>query len=93
MIIWVIAGGLGTLVGPVVGAVLLGGLKLLLGEQTLINNSLVLGAILVLVVLLLPRGLVPTIMAWRRRRAGEVASRARSAAVRRRRPGSSGGPR
>ena len=85
VIIWVIAGGLGTLAGPVVGAVLLGMLKLLLGEQTLIDNSLVLGAILVLVVLLLPRGLVPTLLAWRARRDRSVAGRAAGGGTRRRR--------
>ena len=66
VIIWVIAGGLGTLMGPVIGAVLLGTMKLLLGGQTFIDNSLVIGAILVLVVLLLPRGLLPTVMGWRK---------------------------
>ncbi|MEO7853480.1 MAG: branched-chain amino acid ABC transporter permease [Rubrivivax sp.] len=85
VIIWVIAGGLGTLLGPVVGAVLLGLLKLTLGEQTLIDNSLVMGAILVGVVLLLPRGLVPTLMAWRDRLAEDGAARARSSGARRRR--------
>lgn len=93
VIIWTIAGGLGTLIGPVVGAVLLGGLKLLLGEQTVVDNSLVLGAILVLVVLLLPRGLVPALIGWRRRRDAETAGRARASATRRRRPPSTGAPR
>lgn len=93
VIIWVIAGGLGTLVGPVVGAVVLGMVKLLLGQQTLIDNSLVLGAILVLVVLLLPRGLVPSLFALRERRAVHVAGRARSSGTRRRRPGATAGPR
>ncbi len=87
VIIWVVAGGLGTLVGPMVGALLLGALKLLLGQQTLIDNSLVLGAILILVVLLLPRGLVPSLMKWQTRRELSSAGRARSAtATRRRRP-------
>lgn len=84
VIIWVVAGGLGTLVGPVLGAVLLGLLKLLLGEQTLIDNSLVLGAILVLVVLLLPRGLVPSLVAWNRHRARTGAGKGRAKGVRRR---------
>ncbi len=66
VIIWTIVGGLGTLVGPMLGAIVLGMLKLLLGQQTLIDNSLVLGAILVLVVLLLPRGLLPTLRALAR---------------------------
>jgi len=86
VIIWVVAGGLGTLIGPVLGAVLLGMLKLLLGQQTLIDNSLVLGAILIVVVLLLPRGLVPSLMHWRRRRDQAVAGRSRSSGKRRRRP-------
>jgi ABC-type uncharacterized transport system ATPase subunit len=68
VIIWTIVGGLGTLVGPIVGAIVLGYLKLLLGQQTLIDNSLVLGAILILVVLLLPSGLLPALSRWRARR-------------------------
>ena len=84
VIIWVVAGGLGTLAGPVLGAVLLGLLKLLLGQQTLIDNSLVLGAILVLVVLLLPRGLVPSVVAWNARRTRAAAGRGRAKGVRRR---------
>ena len=84
VIIWVIAGGLGTLIGPVVGAILLGMLKLQLGAQTFIDNSLVIGAILVLVVLLLPRGLLPTIMGWRRQQDQRNVSRARNNSMRRR---------
>ena len=83
VIIWTIAGGLGTLVGPMIGALLLGMLKLLLGEQTLIDNSLVLGAILILVVLLLPRGLVPSLLAWGRRRDRSAAGRANGSRRRR----------
>ncbi len=86
VIIWVVAGGLGTLIGPVLGAVLLGMLKLLLGEQTLIDNSLVLGAILIFVVLLLPRGLVPSLLHWRRRHDQTMAGRSRRSGTRRRRP-------
>ena len=67
VIIWVIAGGLGTLAGPMIGALVLGMLKLLLGEQTLIDNSLVLGVILILVVLLLPRGVFAALTTWRSR--------------------------
>jgi ABC-type branched-subunit amino acid transport system permease subunit len=86
VIIWVVAGGLGTLIGPVLGAVLLGMLKLLLGQQTLIDNSLVLGAILIGVVLLLPRGLVPSLLHWRRHRSRRVAGRGAASGTRRRRP-------
>jgi len=59
IIIWVIVGGAGTLVGPIIGAALLGFTKFLLGQQSLIDNTLVLGVILILAVLLLPRGIFP----------------------------------
>ena len=84
-IIWVIVGGLGTLVGPMAGAAILGMVKLLLGEQTLIDNSLIMGAILVLAVLLIPRGIAPQIAAWRARRTrSSIAARQQSAGRRRR---------
>ena len=85
VIIWTIVGGLGTLAGPMIGAIVLGFLKLLLGQQTLIDNSLVLGAILVLVVLLLPRGLWPTLTRWRERQARASISRRQAGSTRRRR--------
>jgi branched-chain amino acid transport system permease protein len=73
VIIWVIVGGLGTLVGPMIGAAVLGMVKLLLGAQTAIDNALVLGVILIVVVLAIPRGVVPAIAraweGWRRTRA------------------------
>jgi len=61
VLIWVIAGGLGTLIGPILGAIALGYVKLLLGEQTAIDNSLILGAVLIIVVLGIPRGVVPAL--------------------------------
>ena len=79
-----IAGGLGTLMGPVIGAGLLGSLKLLLGSQTYIDNSLVIGTILVLVVLILPRGLLPTLMGWRRQSEQRSVRRAGNKSMRRR---------
>jgi urea transport system permease protein len=70
VIIWVIVGGLGTLVGPMIGAAVLGMVKLLLGAQTTIDNALILGLLLVVVVLAIPRGVVPAVGrvwgAWRR---------------------------
>jgi branched-chain amino acid transport system permease protein len=65
VLIWVIVGGLGTLIGPMLGAVALGALKIALGNQTLVDNSLVLGFILILVVLLIPRGFAQAFVAWR----------------------------
>ena len=85
VIIWTIVGGLGTLAGPIIGAIVLGYLKLLLGQQTLIDNSLVLGLILVLVVLLLPSGLLPALTRWRTRRLQASLSRRRAGSTRRRR--------
>ena len=73
IIIWVIVGGLGTLVGPVVGAVAIQWLTTQIGTQQTLNANLVLGGILVVFVLLVPRGIVPTAgqlieAAWRRLR-------------------------
>ncbi len=64
VLIWVLVGGLGTLLGPILGAMALGTVKLLLGEQTVIDNSLVLGLLLIIVVLGLRRGVVPTLQNW-----------------------------
>ena len=74
IIIWVIVGGLGTLVGPVVGCVVIQWLTSQIGTQQVFNSNLVLGAILVVFVLLVPRGIVPSLgdvmaAAWRRRKA------------------------
>ena len=84
IIIWCIVGGLGTLIGPVIGAMALGYTKFLLGQQTLIDNTLVLGAILVLSVLFLPRGLVPTLQAlWMRSSRRKTSPRRRRRRTRR----------
>jgi branched-chain amino acid transport system permease protein len=85
VIIWVIVGGLGSLVGPMVGAALLGMLKVALGYQTTIDNSLVMGAILVLVVLLIPRGFAPAFVVWRQRWLETSVARRRTRGGRRRR--------
>jgi branched-chain amino acid transport system permease protein len=61
IIIWCIVGGLGTRLGPIVGAAGLAYLKFMLGQQSMIDNTLIMGLILVLFVLFLPRGLVPAI--------------------------------
>jgi branched-chain amino acid transport system permease protein len=67
IIIWCIVGGLGTLTGPVIGAMILAFLKFLLGQQATIDSTLVMGLILVLSVLFLPRGVVPSIALFRPR--------------------------
>lgn len=61
IIIWCIVGGLGTRVGPMFGAAGLAYMKFLLGQQSLIDNTLITGLILVMFVLFLPKGIVPAI--------------------------------
>jgi branched-chain amino acid transport system permease protein len=66
-IIWVIVGGRGTLIGPILGAFGLFYLISWLGTQQVVNNNLVLGAILILFVLAVPRGIVPEVIRlWER---------------------------
>ena len=62
IIIWCIVGGRGTRMGPILGAAGLGYLKFLLGQQSVVDNTLITGLILVLFVLFLPRGIVPAIV-------------------------------
>lgn len=61
IIIWVIVGGHGTLVGPIVGCVVIQWLTAQIGTQQTFNANLVLGVILVSFVLIAPKGLVPGI--------------------------------
>ncbi len=61
IIIWCIVGGLGTRLGPILGAAGLAYLKFLLGQQTMVDNTLITGLILVLFVLFLPKGIVPAL--------------------------------
>jgi ABC-type branched-subunit amino acid transport system permease subunit len=74
IIIWVIVGGRGTLIGPIVGCVGIQWLSAFLGANqptgsgfwaSLLSNApLILGAILIAFVLLVPRGLLPTLADW-----------------------------
>ena len=84
-IIWVIVGGRGTLIGPVLGAFAMFYLTSALGSQTVFNNNLVLGLILVIFVLVVPKGVVPTITDWFDARRGRKALRARERRLRMRR--------
>lgn len=59
IIMWVIVGGLGTLIGPVLGAILLQFTVTKVGSQQLVNTYLILGAILITFVSFVPQGLVP----------------------------------
>lgn len=60
VIIWVVIGGVGTLLGPIVGCILIQYLVASIGSQQMLNSNLVLGAVLVVFVLLLPNGLAQT---------------------------------
>ena len=59
VIIFVLVGGLGTLLGPILGAVLIQYLINLAGAQATIDPNLGLGIVLVGFVLLVPQGIVP----------------------------------
>lgn len=59
IIIWVIVGGRGTLIGPVLGCILIQWMTTQLGTQDTINVGFVLGILLTFFVLLVPVGLAP----------------------------------
>lgn len=61
VIIFVLVGGLGTLIGPILGAVGLQYLMNLAGTQHVVDPNLGLGFVLVAFVLLVPQGVVPVI--------------------------------
>jgi ABC-type branched-subunit amino acid transport system permease subunit len=61
MIIWLMVGGAGTLLGPVIGAVLISWLTVKIGTQQTVNANVVLGAVLLIFVLLVPRGVAPMV--------------------------------
>jgi ABC-type branched-subunit amino acid transport system permease subunit len=63
VIIYVLVGGLGTLIGPILGAVGIQYLIILAGGQHVIDPNLLLGVVLVGFVLLVPQGLVPVLRA------------------------------
>ncbi|MGH7212298.1 MAG: branched-chain amino acid ABC transporter permease, partial [Acetobacteraceae bacterium] len=60
IIIWVMVGGLGTLIGPILGAIVLQILTTWAGTLHAVNPSLILGVILMIAVLVIPRGILPT---------------------------------
>ena len=84
-IIWVIVGGRGTLIGPILGAFGLFYLTSSLGAQAVLNNNLVLGIILIVFVLGVPKGVVPTVLDWAAARRGRKALRAQERRLRLRR--------
>jgi branched-chain amino acid transport system permease protein len=69
-VIYAVAGGLGTVTGPVVGAIAMSWLDELVWRRFPLINLLILGVAVMLLVLFLPRGIVGTILRarpqWRR---------------------------
>jgi ABC-type branched-subunit amino acid transport system permease subunit len=61
IIIWLMVGGSGTLLGPVIGAVAISWLTVEIGTQQTVNANVVLGAVLLLFVLLVPKGVAPMV--------------------------------
>jgi ABC-type branched-subunit amino acid transport system permease subunit len=61
VIIYVLVGGLGTLIGPMLGAVGIQYLIILAGSQSMVDPNLGLGAVLVAFVVLVPQGVVPVV--------------------------------
>ena len=61
IIIWLMVGGAGTLLGPMLSAMALSWLTAELGTQQFVNAGAVLGAILLVFVLLVPRGVAPMV--------------------------------
>jgi urea transport system permease protein len=83
IIIWVMVGGVGTLMGPILGAVALSWLTARVGTQHVINANMLFGGVLILFVLAVPRGIIPmlTEQVWTRiARPGRMAVRAKLAA-------------
>ena len=60
VIIWVLVGGIGTLVGPVIGCMLVQLLTTYAGTLSWIDPNLLLGAVFMAAVLVVPKGLLPT---------------------------------
>jgi branched-chain amino acid transport system permease protein len=78
VIIWLMVGGVGTLLGPIIGCFAISWLTAEVGTQQIIPANVVLGAILLVFVLLVPKGITPMITeqlvprlaaAWRNMRA------------------------
>lgn len=61
IIIWVIIGGRGTLIGPVIGCLLMQWMVTEIGAQQTLDANFILGAVLILFVLLVPKGIAPTL--------------------------------
>jgi ABC-type branched-subunit amino acid transport system permease subunit len=66
IIIWIMVGGLGTLLGAAFGAVAIQWLTTWLGTTKIADTNIVLGVIFIVFVLLIPRGVQPKLLEWLR---------------------------
>jgi ABC-type branched-subunit amino acid transport system permease subunit len=64
VIIWVLVGGLGTLVGPIIGCMLIQALTTYAGTFAIVDPNLLLGVLFMLAVVAVPKGLLPTVTGW-----------------------------
>jgi ABC-type branched-subunit amino acid transport system permease subunit len=62
LIIWIMVGGLGTLIGAVVGAFAIQWLTTWLGTSKLVDPNIFLGAVFIMFVLLVPNGIQPKLL-------------------------------
>jgi len=60
VIIWVLVGGLGTLLGPVIGCILIQFLTTRAGSFSAVDPNLLLGVVFMLAVVVVPKGLLPS---------------------------------
>ena len=64
VIIWVTVGGLGTLLGPIAGSIALQMIVAKLGTLQGLDPNVALGTILIVFVLLVPKGIQPVLQGW-----------------------------
>jgi ABC-type branched-subunit amino acid transport system permease subunit len=64
IIVFVLLGGLGTLIGPIIGCLVVQSLIAWLGEAKVGDPNIVLGALFLIAVMLIPKGFVPSLRQW-----------------------------
>lgn len=60
-VIWVLFGGLGTLLGPILGSFIVQMFSTWLGSMGAVNTEIILGVFFIAAVLLIPNGIVPSV--------------------------------
>jgi branched-chain amino acid transport system permease protein len=80
-LLWTIVGGVGTLVGPVIGALLLTFLRDFLSSVLIHVYPILVGAVLIISIIFFPKGIVGSIRAWQRARSLTAAPAPRAPAA------------